>query len=406
MDCERVRSQLSDYIDGELSAEAAAGVAGHIETCPGCAEVHADMSSLIALMRDADTIEEPAEFVASVRSRLSPRPAPERSPGARPWARLRAALALPSVRIPAAAAALAAVLLMVLYLPANRETGSLVPADIDIDQNLVQEKPAPSGTGVDTEGDFAREAEGLAVTEELKRVKKGNETEAPAASAEKAADEFFDAAASKQEPAAPARPVEESQQVPPASAPAQVAPKKDTPVSSPVAVPRDQEKESPVAESAPGRQERARGAPVTVDDVSEELTVTEPGKGITRLSTLSSSDAPAPEPAFGGSLEITQAQDSLVAAAVDSAGGRLLIVGGEEKARSGATIVTIPAERYGAFLSRLDEIGVSRAKLPDRVPGGIQAVTVKIVVTSPRQPSNIFYSQRMPRRGKNDANAS
>ena len=56
MECEHVRNKLSDYIDGELSEEAAAGVAGHLESCPDCSQVHHDMTHLVGLMLDMEPI--------------------------------------------------------------------------------------------------------------------------------------------------------------------------------------------------------------------------------------------------------------------------------------------------------------------------------------------------------------
>ena len=108
MDCEQTRSRLSDYIDGELSCEAVSDVAEHLESCPDCSRVHADMTNLVGLMRNMETIDEPADLVANVRARLSPRLSPRLGAQSEPtpWSRLRAMLAPPAVRIPAAAAAL------------------------------------------------------------------------------------------------------------------------------------------------------------------------------------------------------------------------------------------------------------------------------------------------------------
>lgn len=376
MNCEQTRNQLSDYIDGELSAESMAGVAAHLESCPDCSRVYGDMTNLVSLMGDMDTIDEPADLAVNVRTRL----APGLEPAPTPWSRLRAFFAPPAVRIPAAAAVLAAVMLMVLYLPTDRESGSLIPDEIGRNRGLVQEKPARVEADADAEGEFARELDDEAAGEKMKRGKKGEEADKLAATDEVTADELRDQEITKQEPPAPASEVVESKQSLPASTPAETAPKKDSPASPQVAKKGNDYKESLEEESAAGRQEREQVAAPTVDDLEENLAVTESDQRAARFSTLKSINEPAPEPAFGGTIEISALQDSLVAAAVDSVGGGALRATREGEAPSDVILVAIPADRYEAFLILLDAIGVSRGRLPDQVPGGVQTVTVKIVV--------------------------
>ncbi len=390
MDCEQTRSRLSDYIDGELSGELASGVAEHLESCPDCSRVHADLTNLVGLMQNMETIDEPADLVANVRSRLSPRLSPQPEAAPTPWSRLRAILAPPAVRIPAAAAALAAVLLMVLYLPAGREPGSLFPGDVGRDRGLAEEKPERARSDADAEGDFARLVDEEVVGEKLKRDRTVGEVDKLAAAEEELADELRDQAAPKQEPPAPASEVVELKKASPASVPAETAPGKDAsvetaprtdlPASPPAAAKGNDDKESFEDEPVAGRQEREQVAAPTVDDSADNLAVTESDQRAARYPKMKSTAEPAPEPAFGGTLEITAAQDSLVAAAVDSSGGLTIRPVDKDDAGPRTVLVAIPAERYPAFLARLDEIGVSRGRLPDRVPGGVETVTVKIVV--------------------------
>jgi len=392
MDCEQTRSRLSDYIDGELSGELASGVAKHLESCPDCSRVHADLTNLVGLMQNMETIDEPADLVANVRARLSPRLAPRREPAPTPWSRLRTILAPPAVRIPAAAAALAAVLLMVLYLPAGRDRVSLIPGDIGRDRGMAQEEPERVQSDADTEGDFARQVDEEVVGEKLKRDKTVGEVDKLAATEENFADEPLDQAAPKQVPPAPASGLVELKKASPESVPAETAPGKDASVetaprrdlpASPPAAPKgkgNEKKESLEEESAAGRQEREQVAAPTVDDLADNLAVTESEDRAARSSKMTTAAESAPEPAYGGTLEITAAQDSLVAAAVDSSGGLTIRPVDKDEAGPRTVLVAIPAERYPAFLARLDEIGVSRGRLPDGVPGGIETVTVKIVV--------------------------
>jgi hypothetical protein len=46
--CREVRSQMSDYLDGELEPRAAAGVERHVRWCPNCRRMLRNLSRTIA----------------------------------------------------------------------------------------------------------------------------------------------------------------------------------------------------------------------------------------------------------------------------------------------------------------------------------------------------------------------
>jgi hypothetical protein len=119
MECKKITELLSGYIDGELSGAQAESVEAHLAGCADCRRAHEEMSRLVGLMRDMDTIDEPADLIQNVRGRLASPPTL--------WERLRGWFSIPAVRIPAAATVLAAILLVVLYVPGSRDTVPIMP---------------------------------------------------------------------------------------------------------------------------------------------------------------------------------------------------------------------------------------------------------------------------------------
>src|SRR5438093_808336 len=50
MTCERVLEQLSDYLDGELSPAAMAGIRSHLRRCPSCEQEHEALRRTVQLL--------------------------------------------------------------------------------------------------------------------------------------------------------------------------------------------------------------------------------------------------------------------------------------------------------------------------------------------------------------------
>lgn len=74
MSCDQERSRLAAYLDGELSADEAAGVQEHIRTCPDCAAEVAAMVSLRRAMKPAASRFTPsADFRKKVQAQIAPR---------------------------------------------------------------------------------------------------------------------------------------------------------------------------------------------------------------------------------------------------------------------------------------------------------------------------------------------
>lgn len=46
MNCEKVQSQLTALLDGELAEDMAAAVEQHLADCPGCAQAHSELAAV------------------------------------------------------------------------------------------------------------------------------------------------------------------------------------------------------------------------------------------------------------------------------------------------------------------------------------------------------------------------
>ncbi len=69
MKCEKVRTKLSAYIDGELDAEFHREIADHLDRCPGCREELEAFGRVDELVGGIPRFEPPAGFAAAVASR-------------------------------------------------------------------------------------------------------------------------------------------------------------------------------------------------------------------------------------------------------------------------------------------------------------------------------------------------
>ncbi len=70
MKCERVRTRLSAYIDGEIDAGLHREIADHLEQCPGCREELEESSRVDGLVGGLPRFDLPADFARVVVSRV------------------------------------------------------------------------------------------------------------------------------------------------------------------------------------------------------------------------------------------------------------------------------------------------------------------------------------------------
>jgi anti-sigma factor RsiW len=59
--CTQVRAQMSDYLDGELEADAAASVARHVRWCPNCRRMLENLRRTVGGLRALGEMPTPAE---------------------------------------------------------------------------------------------------------------------------------------------------------------------------------------------------------------------------------------------------------------------------------------------------------------------------------------------------------
>ncbi len=71
MTCERVRAQLTSYLDGELDGDAGTVVRGHLRTCEGCRATAADEAVLRDGLRSLPSVDPPPSMWAGVQARLA-----------------------------------------------------------------------------------------------------------------------------------------------------------------------------------------------------------------------------------------------------------------------------------------------------------------------------------------------
>lgn len=145
MTCERVRAQLTSYLDGELDGDAGTVVRGHLRTCEACRAIAADEAVLRDGLRSLPPVDPPASLWAGVQAQLaaeevaeSKRPAWRRA--LQRWQRM-----LPAPRVAFAGALVAAAAIGVIYWktrPAGDESAPIVKKDDHVGPRMV-EIPAP-----------------------------------------------------------------------------------------------------------------------------------------------------------------------------------------------------------------------------------------------------------------------
>jgi anti-sigma factor RsiW len=70
IDCRHVWEHISEYIDGDLTAELRAEIDRHLETCEICSAVLDSTRNVVVLMADDRIFELPAGFSDRLHARL------------------------------------------------------------------------------------------------------------------------------------------------------------------------------------------------------------------------------------------------------------------------------------------------------------------------------------------------
>jgi len=115
MTCERVRAQLTGYLDGELDGDAGTVVRGHLRTCEACRATASDEAVLRDGLRSLPPVAPPNSLWAGVQARLA---AEEVAESKRPaWRRALARWQrfVPAPRVAITGALVAAAAVAVVY---------------------------------------------------------------------------------------------------------------------------------------------------------------------------------------------------------------------------------------------------------------------------------------------------
>jgi predicted anti-sigma-YlaC factor YlaD len=71
MSCERIRPQLTAYLDGELEGDRGTAVRGHLRTCDACRQVATDEAALRDGLRALPALDPPPSLWAGVQAQLA-----------------------------------------------------------------------------------------------------------------------------------------------------------------------------------------------------------------------------------------------------------------------------------------------------------------------------------------------
>jgi anti-sigma factor RsiW len=145
MSCDKVRSDLTAYLDGELTDDRGSAVRGHLRTCEACRGVARDEAALRDGLRALPPLDPPGSLWAGVQQRLADEEvADAKKPG---WRRLfdRYKPRLPQVAFGSAVLA-AAVALLVLHARRTEEAHPVVSAPVhtNVEMRPSVETPPPA----------------------------------------------------------------------------------------------------------------------------------------------------------------------------------------------------------------------------------------------------------------------
>ena len=73
IDCEHVILQISNYIDGEISADLRARIEAHVRGCKHCTAILDGTKNTLQLLADGKAFDLPAGFSDRLRARLAAR---------------------------------------------------------------------------------------------------------------------------------------------------------------------------------------------------------------------------------------------------------------------------------------------------------------------------------------------
>jgi len=153
--CDKIRSRLTAYLDGELADDHGSVVRGHLRECAGCRQVAREEAALRDGLHLLPPVDPPASLWAGVQARLAAEEvADARTPRWRRaaarwarWARARWTPSMPQLAVASAVAAAAIALLTVRSHRADEAAGPPVALQVRPelrDPPALRTAPAPS----------------------------------------------------------------------------------------------------------------------------------------------------------------------------------------------------------------------------------------------------------------------
>jgi anti-sigma factor RsiW len=70
IDCQQVRRELSNYLEGDLAPELRLQIESHLASCSHCAAVHDGMRNVVRLLGDGKLLDVPEGFGKRLYQRL------------------------------------------------------------------------------------------------------------------------------------------------------------------------------------------------------------------------------------------------------------------------------------------------------------------------------------------------
>jgi len=139
MDCERARTQLTAYLDGELDGDAGTVLRGHLRTCEACRRAASDEATLRDGLRSLEPVDPPPSLWVDVQARLA---AAEVSEAQRPaWRRALARWSRAIAPRYAVIGAMAAAATITLVMWKSRPDDDVAPRTVVIDNPPIKVVP-------------------------------------------------------------------------------------------------------------------------------------------------------------------------------------------------------------------------------------------------------------------------
>ena len=140
MTCEKIREQLTAYLDGELEGDRGTAVRGHLRTCEACRQIATDEAALRDGLRALPPLDPPTSMWAGIQARLADAEVAESKRPA--WRRALTRWAPLAPRFGMVTGALAAAAVLLVWRAHHHAEQQ--PAQVAHQETVVTPPPAPA----------------------------------------------------------------------------------------------------------------------------------------------------------------------------------------------------------------------------------------------------------------------